>query len=100
VAQGRRRFILEGHSSDVLGLAFSPDGTRLASSADDDRVCLWNMETGQRAGRIDVGANGLWGIAFAPDGRTLAVGGRADGHLSGVTFWHTAPYAGDAAPSK
>jgi WD40 repeat protein len=100
VPGGRRRFVLEGHTSTVLGLAFSPDGSRLASSGDDNRLCLWNTATGQRAGRIPVGAHGVWGIAFAPDGRTVAVGGHTEGDVSGVTFWHTAPWPGDTAPAK
>jgi hypothetical protein len=37
---------LTGHEGDVKGVAFSPDGTLLASSSDDNTVRLWNPATG------------------------------------------------------
>jgi WD40 repeat protein len=35
---------LQGHSSYVLSVAFSPDGKYLASGSADNTVKLWNME--------------------------------------------------------
>jgi WD40 repeat protein len=58
------------HSSAV---AFSPDGTVLASS--DGKTYLWNMTTAkpQRFGVLpDPHGAGAIQLAFSPDGRTLA----------------------------
>jgi WD40 repeat protein len=47
---GRKRATLEGHTEDVLALAFSPDGQALASGASDDSVKLWEVKTGKDVG--------------------------------------------------
>ena len=38
---------LEGHSDPVKSVAFSHDGSRLASGSDDRTVRVWNVATGQ-----------------------------------------------------
>ncbi len=58
----------------VLAVAFSPDGTRLASGSTDTTVRLWNT-TGDRDSMIlqkHTGATNV--LAFSPDGKTLASG--------------------------
>jgi serine/threonine protein kinase len=69
---------LKGHTGDVTGLSFSPDGTRLASvtsSADTCLVRVWDVATGRQAPTLGDRGAGMWDVAYSPDGQTLACGG-------------------------
>ncbi|HEX8820544.1 MAG TPA: protein kinase [Archangium sp.] len=67
---GELQGMLRGHEAEVFDLAFSPDGTRLASAGYDKRLMLWDMETGE-ARRLQGHTSGVRGVEFLPDGRAL-----------------------------
>jgi WD40 repeat protein len=62
----------EGHANGVLGLAFNPEGDRLASSGVDKTVRLWETATGREALSLPAGTGLRGGLAFSPNGRRLA----------------------------
>ena len=74
---GELRSVLRGHTGDVLDLAFSPDGTRLASASVDKSVMIRDLASGE-ARRLQGHAGYVTGVEFLPDGRTLVSSG-ADG---------------------
>ena len=62
---------LEGTTGPVYSLAWSPDGSTLAS-AGYRNVLLWDPATGSIAGVLSGHENYIWGVAWSPDGETLA----------------------------
>jgi WD40 repeat protein len=65
--------IITGHTGAVNGVAFRPDGHRLATVGLDKTVRVWDAETGQQVGAPLTGhEDNVIGVAFSPDGRRLA----------------------------
>jgi WD40 repeat protein len=59
--------------SSVSGVAFSPNGTLLATADADGTVKLWNTDTRHEVGALpDPEGGSVNGVAFSPDGTLLA----------------------------
>jgi WD40 repeat protein/tRNA A-37 threonylcarbamoyl transferase component Bud32 len=71
----RKPKLLAGHKSTVMALAFSPDGSMLATASYDCSVCLWDMVKGKLQGEIKEHVKPVRALAFSPDGRQIASGG-------------------------
>ena len=78
-----------GHPDEVWEIAFSPDGSTLASCGGwrDNRIYLWDAATGKHKTTLDGHAEmeDTTSIAFSPDGSILASGGD-DGY---ILLWDT-----------
>jgi hypothetical protein len=63
---------LEGHSSEVWSVTFSPDGKTLASASNDNTIKLWNLETKKEITTLNGHSSSVGSVTFSPDGKTLA----------------------------
>ncbi|PQE03932.1 vegetative incompatibility HET-E-1 protein [Rutstroemia sp. NJR-2017a BVV2] len=63
---------LEGHSSAVNSVAFSPDSKLLASASSDETVKIWDAATGTLQQTLEGHSAGVRAIAFSPDSKLLA----------------------------
>lgn len=74
---------------EMYMLAFSPDGSILASGEhdsfkDEEKVTLWDTSTRQSIVTLPVQNSAIGLLSFSPDGTVLLTGGN-----SGLNFWHT-----------
>ncbi|MCA9998971.1 MAG: WD40 repeat domain-containing protein [Anaerolineales bacterium] len=63
--------IWPAHENWPQALAFSPDGSILASGGDDGQIFLWDGHTGDLIKRLFQGEFWVWGLAFSPNGENL-----------------------------
>jgi RNA polymerase sigma factor (sigma-70 family) len=73
---GRCLLTLEGSG----GVAFAPDGKKLAAGGLDGTIRLWNLATGEIVREFRGHEQKVYGLALSPDGQTLA-SGSMDGTL-------------------
>jgi len=69
---GQQLRTLEGHTAQVEYVAFSPDGTTLASGSQDRTVVLWHVDTGERVGTLQGHTDLVVGVDYSPDGTMVA----------------------------
>lgn len=62
---------ITAHDADVTDVAFSPDGSRLATSGADGVLRVWDTDTGDLQAEVP-GRGEVWGISFSPDGARVA----------------------------
>ena len=75
---------LQGHTNWVTGLAFSPDGTQMASVSYDGTVKVWDMANPDNFQTFLEHTDRVIRVAWSPDGRTLA----SCGYDKTIWFWN------------
>jgi WD40 repeat protein len=71
-SQGTVLYIYRGHSSNVLAVAWSPDGKRIASASLDETVQVWDAVNGGRVYTYHGHHRPVNAVAWSPDGTRIA----------------------------
>ncbi len=66
---------LKGHNGAIFDLAFSPDGTLLASASADATIKVWNSATGERLDTMSQPLSEQYGVVFSKDGNFIFAAG-------------------------
>jgi WD40 repeat protein len=75
VDSGKSVHSLEGHAHRVLAVAWSPDGTLMASGSADQTVRVWDASSGKETAALKHPSTPAF-LTFSRDGKTLVVGCR------------------------
>jgi WD40 repeat protein len=78
-------------NAEVRGLAFSPNGERLASAGGDGAVSIWDSRTGQSLTSFTAHEGAVVSVAFHPEGMYLA----SRGEDKKVKVWDLAATRGE-----
>jgi WD40 repeat protein len=78
---------LRNHKGRAFAVAWSPDGTRLATGADDRVIRLWETATFQEVAVLSGHRDYVWSLVWSQDGRCL-ISGSGD---TTVRVWESEP---------
>jgi len=75
VAGGKRFLRIAGHADVVHDVAWSPDGSLLATASADRTVRLWNASDGKPMATLEGHSGPVLAAAISPDGKLLCTAG-------------------------
>ena len=71
----------KGHTRDLWGVDFSPDGKYLATGSSDGTARLWDLATGEIVHIFEGHAGEVGEVKFSPDSKYLLVGSTEGAHI-------------------
>jgi WD40 repeat protein len=96
IATGQCVSVLEGHTDDVMAVAFHPNGRELASASYDKSVRVWNLDAELQPSPprvLKAGSDWLFSVTYSPGGdELLAAAGdglRSWDRESGRLLWRS-----------
>jgi WD40 repeat protein len=65
---------LEGHTSPLPCVSFSPDGQRIVTGSWDQTAKVWDAQSGREMLTLKGHTDTVWSVGFSPDGRRIVTG--------------------------
>ncbi|MBM4085275.1 MAG: WD40 repeat domain-containing protein, partial [Planctomycetes bacterium] len=76
LADGKLLRELAGHLGFIRSVAYTPDGSKLLSSADDGSIRVWTPQQAEAVAVLKGHRGGVLSVAVSPDGKQALSGGR------------------------
>ena len=95
---GRDGSVFEGHTSNVVSVSFSPDGSRIVSASWDKTIRIWDAASGVELQILEGHTDWVNSVSFSPDGsrivsassdKTIRIWDAATGALLRILEGHT-----------
>lgn len=77
-----------GHTQEICGLSWSPDGTQLASGGNDNLMNIWNHQSGKLEYSMTQHGAAVKALAWSPTSPKLLASGSGTADPS-IRFWNT-----------
>ena len=87
----REPIMLKAHTREVCKLAFTPNGTFLASGDIDGTIHLWSLPAGHKLATFKPYISPVKELVFAPDGQTLASTNLYSRFAGTILLWNVPP---------
>ncbi len=72
VLEHRLQLVLAGHTGEIYAVAWSPDGTRIATAGGEGTAIVWDGRTGERLATLSGHEEAVSNLCWSPSGKAIA----------------------------